>query len=267
LTATAVFRASADQAATAARPEKSCTGTVASVDPKEHVLSVKGWTMMNKSFNVGANCAYHQLDKNNATVNDLRAGEKVTVSYQVVHGVLIADRVAQEPMRFEGMVKAIDTEKHTLTLHQGMSDKELRLAEDCKIALRNGKMGTFADIKVGNQVTATYETPGNKPVARQIAQTSLAFSGTLTAIDLGDKTVKAKAALGSKKFNLADNCTIVINGKPDGKLADLKPNDKLVFSYDEINGVNVVNRIGPTETQPDSVATYGPDTTPPMTGY
>jgi len=92
LTATAVFRASADQAATAARPEKSCTGTVASVDPKEHVLSVKGWTMMNKSFNVGANCAYHQLDKNNATVNDLRAGEKVTVSYQVVHGVLIADR-------------------------------------------------------------------------------------------------------------------------------------------------------------------------------
>jgi hypothetical protein len=37
----------------------------------------------------------------------------------------------------------------------------------------------------------------------------------------------------------------VINGKINGQLADLKPNDKLVFSYDEINGVNVANRIAP----------------------
>jgi hypothetical protein len=35
----------------------------------------------------------------------------------------------------------------------------------------------------------------------------------------------------------------VIDGKINGRLADLKPNDKLVFSYDEINGVNVANRI------------------------
>jgi hypothetical protein len=47
----------------------------------------------------------------------------------------------------------------------------------------------------------------------------------------------------TKKFNLGDNCAIVIDGKINGRLADLKPNDKLVFSYDEINGVNVANRI------------------------
>ena len=35
----------------------------------------------------------------------------------------------------------------------------------------------------------------------------------------------------------------MIDGKINGRLADLKPNDKLVFSYDEINGVNVANRI------------------------
>jgi hypothetical protein len=39
-------------------------------------------------------------------------------------------------------------------------------------------------------------------------------------------------------------------------------NDKLVFSYDEINGINVVNRIAPAEAQPNSVAA-----TAPMTGY
>jgi len=84
----------------------------------------------------------------------------------------------------------------------------------------------------------------------QIAQTSASFSGTLTAVDLDAKTVKAKEAFETKKFNLGDNCTIVINGKPDGKLSDLKPNDKLVFSYDEINGVNVATRTAPAEVMP-----------------
>jgi hypothetical protein len=89
----------------------------------------------------------------------------------------------------------------------------------------------------------TYETPNDIATARQIAQTSESFAGTLTAIDLDERTVKAKTLFDTKKFNLVDNCAIVINGKTDARLSDLKPEDKLVFSYDEINGVNVVNRI------------------------
>ena len=46
------------------------------------------------------------------------------------------------------------------------------------------------------------------------------------------------------------NCTVVINGKTDGKSSDLKPNDQLVFTYDQINGINVVNRIGPAPVEP-----------------
>jgi len=262
LTATAAVRAPADEATTAARPEKSCTGTVASVDPKEHVLNLKEWTTMNKSFNLGDNCIYMLVDKNNGTASDLRPGERVTISYQDSHGVRIVDRVEQRPMQFEGMVKAVDTEKHTLTLHRPALDKQLQIADDCKIVLRNDKPGTLADIRIGNHVTVTYETPGNAPTARQIAQTSMAFTGTLTAIDLGEKTLKAKAMFGSKKFNVADNCAVVINGKTDGRLADLKPNDRLVFNYDEINGVNVVNRIALAEVQQDSLTT-----TAPMSGY
>ena len=63
---------------------------------------------------------------------------------------------------------------------------------------------------------------------------------------------------------MADNCAIVINGKTDGRLSDLKPDEKLVFSYDEINGVNVVNRIAPAEAPPNSVAATTPT---PMSGY
>jgi hypothetical protein len=254
LTATAVFCASADQTPAAARPEKSYTGTVASVDPKDNTLEIKGF-VLSKKFNLGAACDYVLLDKGAGTVNDLRLGEKVTVSYQDAHDVLIANRVEQQPMRFDGMVAAIDPDKHMLTLHRSVGDKELQIADDCKIVLRDEKPGTFADIHPGNHVTVTYETPSGTATAREIAQTSMEFTGTLTAIDLGEQTLKAKAMFGTKKFNVADNCAIVINGRTDGQLSDLKPNDKLVFSYDEINGINVVNRIAPAEAQANSVTT------------
>lgn len=253
LTATAAFRASADPAATAARPEKNYTGTIVSVDPQEHVLNAKGF-LLSKKFNLGADCAYTLLDNGIGAIGDLRPGEKVKVAYQNADGVLVADRVEQQPMRYEGMVKAIDPAAHTLTLRLGGMDKTFQIANDCSVVLRNDKSGTPADIQTGNHVTVTYETPGGTLTARQIAQTSAEFTGTLTAIDLEEKTVKAKAAFSSKKFNVGDNCAIVINGRTDGHLSDLKPNEKLVFSYDEINGVNVVNRIAPAEAQTGSVA-------------
>jgi mannose-6-phosphate isomerase-like protein (cupin superfamily) len=258
LTAAGTLQALADQAATTVRPEKNYTGTVASVDPKEHTLDVKGF-VFSKKINLGDTCAYVLLDNNSSTVNDLRPGEKVRVRYQDAGGVLVADRVEQEPMRYEGMVTAVDPEKHTLTVHVRGMDKTFQIAEGCGIMLRNDKSGMLADIQVGNHVTVTYETPHDTLTARQIAQTSAMFTGTLTAIDLDERTVKAKTLFGTKKFNLTDNCAIVINGKTGGQLSDLRPNDKLVFSYDEINGINVVNRIAPTEVQANSVAsTAGP---------
>ena len=55
---------------------------------------------MNKTFNFGDTCAFTQLDKKPGTMNDLRPGEKIKVSYQDSHGVLIADRIEQEPMLY-----------------------------------------------------------------------------------------------------------------------------------------------------------------------
>ena len=50
------------------------------------------------------------------------------------------------------------------------------------------------------------------------------------------------------------------NGRSDGRLSDLKPDDRLVFTYDEINGVNVVDRIAPTVEPANTVATTQPQT-------
>ena len=257
LTATAGYRALADDAsanATAAKPDKDYTGTIVSVDPKEHTLQVKSFPFSNKKFNLGDACTYTIVGQDSGTVGDLRPGQKVTVGYQDAHGVLVADRVTQQPMRDEGMVKAVDPATQTLTLDQGMMDKKFQLPADCEVTLRGDRAGTVADIQPGNHVLITYEVPDGKATARQIAQTSETFTGDLTAIDLDQKTIKAKAMFTSKKFNLGDDCAVVINGKPNGKLTDLRPGESLIFSYYNINGVNVVDRIAPAKGSGSAVA-------------
>ena len=257
LTATAGYRALADDAsanAAAAKPDKTYTGTIVSVDQKEHMLEAKSFPFSNKKFNLGDTCTYTIVGQDTGTVGDLRPGQKVTVSYQDAHGVLVADRVTQQPMRDEGMVKAIDPATQTLTLHLAVVDKKFQLPADCEVTLRGDRAGTIADIQPGNHVLITYEVPNGKATARQIAQTSETFTGDLTAIDLDQKTLKAKAMFATKKFTMGDDCAVVINGKPNGKLTDLKPGESLTFSYDIVNGVNVVNRIAPANGSGSAVA-------------
>ncbi|MGH7975077.1 MAG: hypothetical protein ACREDS_14900 [Limisphaerales bacterium] len=251
LTAATVATASADQAATVVRPEKTYTGMIVSVNPAEHTLEVRGF-LFSKKFNLGDHCTYAMLEKPAGAIGDLRPGEKVAVKYQDASGVLVADGIQQEPMRYEGMVTAINPEKHTLTVHVNGMDKTFQIAEDCGVVLRDDKSGTLAEIQVGNHVTVTYETPQDKPTAREIAQTSATFTGSLSAIDLGERTVKAKTLFDTKKFNVGDDCAIVLNGKAGGQLSDLKPDEELVFSYDVVDGINVVNRIAATKTAPQT---------------
>ena len=218
------------------------------------MLDVRGFLFSSKKFNLGDTCAYTIVGQDTGAMGDLRPGQKVMVGYQNAHGVLVADRVTQQPMRDEGMVKAIDPATQTLTLHLGVMDKKFQLPADCEVTLRGDKAGTVADIQPGNHVLITYEVPNGKPTARQIAQTSETFTGDLTAIDLDQKTMKAKAMFATKKFNVGDDCAMVINGKPGGKLTDLRPGESLTFSYDNVNGVNMVNRIAPANGSGSAVA-------------
>ena len=158
-------------------------------------------------------CAYNMVDTDNGSIADLRPGQKVTVNYRDADGVLAADRVEQQPLRYEGMVKTMDATNHTLVVQVRGMDRAFEIADDCQVALHGDKTGTLADVQPGNHVTVTYEIPNDTFTARKIAQTSARFTGTLTAIDLNERTVKAKSFLDTKKFNLGDNCAIVLNGE------------------------------------------------------
>ena len=242
LTVNAAASARADQSAAADKQDRTYTGTVAAVDANEHILKVDG-LLLHKDFDLGKTCSYVFLDSGSGAIGGLHPGQRVVVAYRKIDGVRVADLVEQQPMVFEGTVTEIDAKKRTMSvLHRGL-EKTFQIAGSCPIDLHDNRSGTLADVKPGNRVTVTYETPNEDTIARRIDQTSQIFTGELTAIDLNDRTVKAKTLLARKKFNLAPNCAVVLNGKIDANLRDVKLGQRLEFDYTDVNGINIVNRI------------------------
>jgi Cu/Ag efflux protein CusF len=231
----------ADSSSSAARM-KTSSGVLVSVDQKDKTAQLKTFWGTRK-FNVANDCKVSLQDKTDASLTELRPGQKVEISYESAQGVLVAHQIAQENVVFTGQVKSIDPAKRKLTVRSHMLDKTFWIADNCRVVLRDEKSGVLSDVQPGHRATVTYETPDGSEIAHEIIQLSATFTGSLTAIDLNDRTLKAKTLLGAKKFNLADDCRILVGDKPDAKLSDLKLGDKLVISYDDQNGVNIVNRI------------------------
>jgi len=126
------------------------------------------------------------------------------------------------------------------------------------VTLLGDRTGTFADIQPGNHVSLTYEEPPGVATVQNIAQTSATFTGELTAIDLDAKTVRAKTSFADRSFELGNHCVIDLDGKGGGRLSDLRPDEKLVFTYDDINGVNVANHIAPARDSNESFSSSSP---------
>ena len=69
--------------------------------------------------------------------------------------------------------------------------------------------------------------------------------GTIDAIDLSARTVEAKDMSGEKKFELADQCQILVPGQKRGHLKEVALGQKYEFTYEDVNGINVLDRIAP----------------------
>jgi Cu/Ag efflux protein CusF len=250
----------------------TASGTITALDAKEKVLKIQG-AFLPKTFALGDNCAFAVGSKADASLKEFRPGQRVTVNYRDVDGVLVADRVTQDRLFFAGEVSAIDPQSHVLSIRQRGGVKTFDIADNCGVTLSAKEGGTLADVKPGNHVTVIYEKPNGHWVARWIEQPSLQFTGTLGSVDMTARTITAgKPLLGDKKFHLGDDCTIVINGKVAGAshLKDLRSGENCELSYDTVDGVNIVNRIAPVgapEKPETSVQSTVPNKPPPMAGY
>ena len=87
------------------------------------------------------------------------------------------------------------------------------------------------------------------------------FLGAIESIDTHSKAIIARELRNKgpeKRFNLADNCAIVSNGKLDTKLSNLRAGETVSLSYDNDNGVLVANRITPESSQSAQNITASP---------
>jgi hypothetical protein len=250
--------------------ELTASGTITVLDAKEKILKIQG-VLFAKTFAVGDDCVLAVGNRADAAISEFRPGQKVTVAYRDVDGVLVADRVTQDRLYYIGDVTAIDVQNHVLTVRHGGESKTFDISDQCGVTLNAKSSGKLSDIKPGSHVTVIYEKPSGRWTARWIEQPSQQFSGTLDAVDLDSRTVSAgKPLLGDKKFHLGDDCTVVINGKIAGAshLKDLRPGQSCELSYETVDGINIVNRIGVTivpEKPETSAQTASQAAPPPVT--
>jgi hypothetical protein len=233
----------ADQQTIETKGEKTWTGTLSAVSTEGHSVAGKGfWST--KVFNIGDHCSVAALDKNQASLTDLHPGDRVEIRYRNEQGVLVAYGIAVKPLSYRGLVRAVDKNARIVTM-QGAAQKKFEVPTDCKVTLWNGNTGTLDDLKPGDALTVTYETPGGLPVACRIQGHSLTFVGTVEAVDLADRTVRAKEFMGKKNFHLGSGCRISDGTRDDLNLKDLALGGKYTFTYVDVDGVAVADHISP----------------------
>ena len=238
-------------------------GTILAVDTAEKTVTVKG-VFFRKTFQTSDACKVSLEDKPVATLDDLRTGHKVTVHYQKTQGVPIAGQFQQHNVVFRGHITAINLEKRALAIKGSAGTRSFVLADDCSVMLKEEQVGTLENLKIGHTVSVAYEAVNDGWTARKIEQKADTFVGNIQAIDASTRTVKARKLTAEKKFILGDGCRIIVENKADASLRDLRIGDRAAFTYEEVNGVLVANRIGlDSTTKTDTAHVAGTGSSPP----
>ena len=144
--------------------EQRCNGTLTAVNAQDNTMTVRPlW--FNKTFHIGQNCAVSALDKSTAAVSDLRPGEKVEIRYQDVQGVLVANRITERALRYDGTVQEVNQKNGTVTMAEAPlytpfhAPQVFHTADNCGIILPDGQSGVLGQLKSGDRITVIYELP------------------------------------------------------------------------------------------------------------
>lgn len=217
-------------------------GSVSSVNTRDNTISVKSF-FFTRTFNAGTNCKVSLQDKPMATLADLQPGERVDIRYMDDHGVYIAMNIAQHDLMLSGHITAIDPAARTMTMthDRGLASRTFRIDPSCAVTMRGNKAGDLNNLQVGDMVHVAYLSQNGADLAKRITQGSDTYVGTIEAINANTRSVTA----GDKRFDLANNCEIVVGGKMGGNLGDLRIGEEISLSYDNADGVLVANRISP----------------------
>ena len=230
--------------------EKCWTGDVTVVNTQNKTLTGEHW-QFSKTFYLGEKCPISTVDNHDATLSDLRPGEKVRIRYRSVEGVLVADRIVEEALHYKGTVQSVDPNTHTLTMAEAPlyqpfhAAERFHIAGDCKVILSNGREGSWNDVQPGDHISVVYELPRGSQVAYRIRERTATFEGLAGTIDLSTRTLEAKEGSSEKQFAVGDHCQVILSGDRTGQLKNVMPGQEYRFTYETGNGINVLDRIAP----------------------
>ncbi len=235
--------------------EQTQTGTLSAVNTQDHTVQVRTW-LGSRTFNVGDKCTIVAVDKKGAALSDLRPGIKVQIRYQNVDGVLVADMLAEKALFYDGTISAVDPKAGTVTMTESPlaepfhAPKTFRVTDTSKVFLSNGRSGAIANLQPGDRITVSYENPGGSPAAYRIRERTTSCIGTIDVIDSSARMVEVKDSSGQQKFQLADQCQILLPDQKNGRLQDVTIGQKYRLTYEQVNGINVLDRIAPVQPAP-----------------
>ena len=92
-----------------------------------------------------------------------------------------------------------------------------------------------------------YELPNGSRVAYRIRERTTTWNGVAEVIDLKTRTLNAKEGSREKQFALSDHCPVILRGDRSGHLKDLMPGQTYRFTYEAVNGINVLDGVTPAK--------------------
>lgn len=155
------------------------TGYIKSATPVTHEI-VLDRVAMAKKFKVNDNTQF-TIHKNEAKLDDLKPGQKVTITYTHEGDQYIVQQVVDTSETFSGSVLAIDVATNTLKVKSLLTTHKFNLADGCKIVLNGNTTGKLRDLRIGQKVSINYEEVKGIMVAARIELAPADGSGSTVA--------------------------------------------------------------------------------------
>ena len=93
-------------------------------------------------------------------------------------GVTFSSEQEKKMQVFAGLITAIDTKEHTITLQNDKTPEFTCIVNDKAVIRMNNEKKSFADIRTGNIAVAVYEEMNGKNVVKSITVVSPATSSS-----------------------------------------------------------------------------------------
>ncbi|WP_047150856.1 S-layer homology domain-containing protein [Aneurinibacillus tyrosinisolvens] len=230
--------------------DKSLEGTVYDIDQQAKLLTIKTSGSKLEAFNYDDATFVEYKNKRFPNIGDLIQGDSVKL--ELANGIIskIIVNVAENEVN-SGTIKAVNVADQFITI-QGQDGKlqvyrvdnstAISVGETTGLSLSDLVIGDKIDIKVQNETVSSI-TVKNRTVVNPTEPNDNLKNGTIFAVDATNRVISLKNASGelTAAYELSTNAELIMDGKSNPGLADLKKDMNVSFQLDQDNKIIYIN--------------------------